>query len=182
MVIGSSHRGSSKPADRCAAFVSRRWMQTGSAALMTRTLLDAGDVLATPVASKAKYCGLKHSSEAPASIPCKSMPKKRNFGNDDQSPPDNAQARTHLIIPVATTESPNCKKESCPTTASSQPLARPQPLARRIPCKAMPQCLKKFGAGKTPRRLDPSRASDAGSCQRREAGQDHELEASCGGT
>ena len=110
-----------------------------------------------PVASKAKHFAAKRSeelatavpsfpkgaSEAPASIPCKAMPKKRQRGNNDPSPQDDAQARTPPISPAVTAETSICGKESCPTPAS-------------IPCKAMPDGLKRFrarSAGISPARI-----------------------------
>ena len=97
-----------------------------------------------PVASKAKHFAAKRSeelatavpsfpkgaSEAPASIPCKAMPKKRQRGNNDPSPQDDAQARTPPISPAVSAETSICGKEaSCST-----------------PCKAMPDGLKRFRA------------------------------------
>ena len=72
-------------------------------------------ISSVPVASKAKHFVAKRSeelatavpsfpkgaSEAPASIPCKAMPKKRQRGNNDPSPQDDAQARTPSISPAA---------------------------------------------------------------------------------
>ena len=139
----------------CTAFVSETRMQPSDAALRATMPPDAGGVLATPVASKAKYCAPKHSvpafgkesSEAPASIPCKAMPKKRQLGSNDPSPQDDAQARTPSISPAATAETSVCRKESCPTTAS-------------IPSKAMPDGLK-GRANKATRPHEHSPASSA---------------------
>ena len=127
-------------------------MQTGNAALRATMPPDAGGVLATPVASEAKYCAPKHSMppsnkktrETSAGIPCKAMPKKRRFGNNDPSLQDDAQAVAPLISPMATAETPATGgKDSYPTTAST-------------PYKAMPDaCSKRLRASKVPSKPRP---------------------------
>ena len=86
----------------CTAFVSETRMQPRDAALPT------------PTASKAQYCARMRSVRE---IPWKAMPKNRQFGSNDRSPP------------ATTADTSVCGQESCPTTAS-------------IPSKAMPAGLK----------------------------------------
>jgi len=151
IIIGRSHRNSRGQEERCTAFVSETRMQTGHVAPPPTMRPDAGDVLPTPVASKAKYCAPKHSmpasnkktSETSAGIPCKAMPKKRGFGNNDPSLQDDAQAVTPLISPMATAETPATGgKDSYPTTAST-------------PYKAMPDACKRLRASKVPSKPRP---------------------------
>ena len=82
--------------------------------------------------------------ETSAGIPCKAMPKKRGFGNNDPSLQDDAQAGTPLISPMATAETPATGgKDSYPTTAST-------------PYKAMPDaCSKRLRASKVPSKPRP---------------------------
>ena len=106
----------------CTAFVSETRMQPRDAALPT------------PTASKAQYCARMRSVRE---IPCKAMPKNRQFGSNDRSPP------------ATTADTSVCGQESRHPTAS-------------IPSKAMPDGLKRFRASKAPRPQDHSRASSAG--------------------
>ena len=70
--------------------------------------------LPTPTASKAQYCARMRSVRE---IPCKAMPKNRQFGSNDRSPP------------ATTADTSVCGQESRHPTAS-------------IPSKAMPDGLK----------------------------------------
>ena len=89
---------------------------------------DAKGDSATPLASKAMYCAPRQKvlasgnelGAAPRSLPVKAMPKKRELPQAD----------------TAVTSA--CGKKSCPTTASV------------VPCKAMPDALRKSRASNVP--------------------------------